>query len=178
MRTPRILILLTMLSAPAVATGQSFEVYGSAGPTVTDTGNSVAVGAGVSPTSRITLGFAFERTHLSSRTSTFQGGSSAFRGGTLLLGTAELRFAPAGRDRIGPYGLVGIAAGVSRPNVNDQFTNRISNGVRAVFFGGGVQVPFNERLAAFVEARPMLGTEGSDGILAIVPIRAGMSWRF
>ena len=178
MRLPCVPILLTLLLAPVVATGQSFELYGSAGPTVTDTGNSIAVGVGVSPTSRITLGFAFERTHLSGRTSTFEGGSSAFRGGTFQVGTAELRFGPFARDGVRPYGLVGVAAGVSRPNVNEQFTSRISNSVRAVFFGGGVQIPLNGRLGAFVETRPMLGIEGDDGILAIVPIRAGMAFRF
>lgn len=42
-----------------------------------------------------------------------------FRGGTLLLGTAELRFAPLGRRRWGPFALAGVAAGQSRRNVNE-----------------------------------------------------------
>jgi hypothetical protein len=136
-RTIPALILLMLLIAPGVANSQSLELFGSAGPTITDAGNSFTVGAGFSPTSRITMVFNFERTHLSSRTTRHASGFSSFRGGTLFLGTAEFRFAPFGRGRFGAFGLAGVAAGVSRPNVTDIFRDSVTNPVRAIFAGGG-----------------------------------------
>lgn len=172
------LIVLAMLISPAAANGQSFNVHGAAGPTITDAGNSLAVGVGFSPLSQLTIAVDFERTHLASRTSRDGGTISTFRGGTLFLGTAELRYAPRGRDRIGPYGLAGFAAGVSHPTVNDVFPTRVSNDVRAMFVGGGVHVPLRDRLAVFADVRMMFGEEGIDGIVAVAPVRAGMAWRF
>ena len=98
---------------PSAAHGQSFELYGSAGPTITDAGLSVAAGVGVSPTSQLTLLASIERTHLSSQNRRETDSTSYFRGGTYLLGSAELRFAPRGRDRVGPFAVAGFAAGVA-----------------------------------------------------------------
>ena len=57
------------------------------------------------------------------------------------LATGGLRVAFFGRDRVGPYVLGGFAAGVSHPNVNELFPDRVTNGVRAAFFGGGIHAP-------------------------------------
>ena len=171
-------MVLMVLLAPGVANAQSFALYGSAGPTIVDTGNSLAAGAGVSPTSRLSFVVAFERTHLSSRTSRDREVISNFRGGTLYLGTAEVRFSPFGRGRFGPFGLAGIAAGVSRPNVNAAFPTPVTNEVRAVFFGGGIDVPLSDRLTLFADARMTVGAEGNEGMVAVAPVRAGMAWRF
>lgn len=178
MRVIKGLGLLIMLVLPAAANGQSFALYGSAGPTITDKGNSFAVGAGVSATSRFDFVFSFDRTHLSSRTSREGDVVSHFRGGTLQLGTAEVRFMPFGHARVGPFALAGAAAGVSRPNVNEVFPNRITNGVRAVFFGGGINVPFGERFALVADVRMMAGSEGLEGVVAVAPVRGGIVWRF
>jgi Outer membrane protein beta-barrel domain len=172
-----ILIGLTLLMSRA-AQAQSFELYGSGGPTVTDAGNSFAVGAGFSPTSHFTFAFSFDRTHTSSRTTENFGRVSNYRGTTFYLGTAELRVAPFGRTRVRPFGLVGFAAGVSRPNVNEIFQDRVTNPVRAMFIGGGIEVPLDERFAIFADGRLMYGAEGTEGLLAIAPIRAGVAWRF
>jgi hypothetical protein len=171
-------MFMMLVVSPNVANGQSFELSGSAGPTIIDTGNSFAVGGGFSPTSRATIAFNFERTHIPSRTSRDGDVISSFRGGTLLLGTAELRFAPFGRCRLGPYGLAGVAAGLSRPNVNDIFTTPVTNQVRAVFAGGGVLVPLTERFNVFADVRMLIGGEGNDGIVGVAPVRAGLAWRF
>ena len=104
--------------------------------------------------------------------------TSYFRGGTYLLGSAELRFAPRGRDRVGPFAVAGFAAGLSRPNVNEVFRTPAANGARAVFGGGGVLVPLGQRLTASAEVRMLIGTEGSEGILAVAPVRVGVAWRF
>lgn len=178
MQHSRVLLFLVLLLAPGIADAQSFGLYGSAGPTITDAGNSFGVGAGLSPTSRLSFVFGFERTHLSSRTTRDRDTVSNFRGGTLSLGTAEVRFAPFGRGRVGPFALAGIAAGVSRPNVNDVFPDPVTNDVRAFFFGGGIDVPLGDRLSVFADARMTVGTEGYDGIVAVAPLRAGVVWRF
>jgi hypothetical protein len=178
MRVIPALLSLLLLVWPCAASGQSFLLQGSAGPTLFDTGHSLAAGIGFSPASRLSILVDFERTHLSSRSrSDGQGSISSFRGGTLTLGTAELRVALFDRDRVGPYGLAGFAAGVSRPNVNEQFPDRVTNDVRALFFGGGIHVPLKERLSFFVDGRMMLGAEAGE-LLAVAPIRAGVAWRF
>jgi hypothetical protein len=178
MRVMSVLLLLPSLVFPRIASGQSFVLQGSAGPTLVDTGYSVAGGLGFSPTSHLTVLFDVERTHLASRLSSDgRGGFAGFRGGTLTLATAQLRVAPLGRDRIGPYGLAGFAAGVSHPNVNEMFPNAVTNDVRAVFFGGGIHVPLKARLNLFADARMMLGAEAGE-LLAVAPIRAGLAWRF
>ena len=173
MRTIRNLIFLTLLAWPGVATGQSFELFGAAGPTMIDSGNSLAAGAGFSATQTLTIVASFERTHIASRTS-----PTKFRGGTLLLGTAELRFAPFGRRRWGPFALAGVAAGQSRPNVNEDFPNGVTNDVRGMLVGGGLHVPLNDRLAVFGDVRWILGADGNEEFVAVVPVRGGVAWRF
>ena len=168
-----------LLSLPVVARGQGVSVYGAAGPVLTDTGYSVAGGLGLAPSSRFTFLFSAERSHLPSRHDVSPGSSSHFRGGTFTLGSAELRASLFGRDRISPYGLVGFAAGRSRPNVNDVFPTPVVETVRAPFAGGGVQVPIGEHVNLFADLRLMLivGTE-ADSLYALAPLRAGLSWRF
>ena len=95
-----------------------------------------------------------------------------------MLGTGEVRFAPFGRGRLGPFGLAGIAGGVSHPNVNDVFPTRVTNEVRALFLGGGIDVPLSDRLSIFADARMTVGAGGTEGIVAVAPLRAGVAWRF
>ena len=179
MRVVTCLVLPLLFLSAHVSGAQSLELYGAAGPTIHDAGNSFAAGAGFSPHPRLTLVFSFDRTHLSTQTSTDRRGViSSFRGGTLFLGTAELRVVPFGRDRFGPYGVAGLAAGVSRPNVNHLFPQRVTNQVRALMVGGGAQVPLAERVRVFGDVRIMFGAEGVEGIVAVVPARVGVAWVF
>lgn len=179
MRTVPILVLLLMLSAARTAQAQSFELFGAAGPTLVDAGNSLAIGAGVTPTSTWSFRFNVERTHLSTRINRYENGFATFRGGTLLLGSAEAQFVPLGRHRAGPYGLAGIAAGEWRANVNDLFPGPANTyNVRTVFAGGGIQIPFRERLAFFGDVRWMIGADENEGLVAVAPIRAGLTFRF
>jgi hypothetical protein len=172
------LVVLILLATPWIARAQSFVLQGSAGPTLINSGYSLAGGVGFSPTSRLAVLVDVERTHLSSQLrSDGRGGLAGYRGGTLTLGSAQLRVTPFGRDRIGPYGLVGFAAGVSRPNVNETFSNPVTNDVRAMFFGGGIHVPLKERVSLFADGRMMIGAEAGE-LLAVAPIRAGVAFRF
>lgn len=172
------LVSLLLLACPPLASGQSFGLQGSGGPTLVETGYSLAGGIGFLPSSRLTVLLDVERTHLSSQVrSDGRGGVSGFRGGTLTLVAAHLRVTPFGHDRVGPYGLAGFAAGVSRPNVTELFPDRVTNDVRAVFFGGGIHVPLGERISLFADGRMMVGTEAGE-LLAVAPLRTGIAWRF
>ena len=178
MRAISVLFVLTMLVWPADAHAQSFTMHASGGPTITDSGYSVAAGLGVIATSHLTFDFNVERTHLSSEvTRGTRGVISSFRGGTLTLGAAQLRVSVFDSNRVGPYGVVGFAAGVSRPNVNELFPNPTTNDVRAMFFGGGIHAPLTDRVSAFADVRMMIGAEGIEGIVAVVPLRAGLAFR-
>lgn len=178
MRVVPAFLSLLLLIFPRLASGQSFVAQASAGPTLVDAGYSIAGGLGFSPTTRLSILFEVERTHLSSRlTSDGRGGLAGFRGGTMTLASAQLRVVPFGHARIGPYGLAGFAAGVSHPNVNEMFPDPVTNDVRAIFFGGGVHVPLKERFNVFADARMLLGAEAGE-LLAVAPIRAGIAWRF
>jgi len=173
------LFVLVVLVGPADAQAQAFTMHASGGPTITDSGYSVAAGVGVIATSHLTFDFNVERTYLSTEvTRDTRSVISSFRGGTLTLGAAQLRVSVFDSNRVGPYGVVGFAAGVSRPNVNDLFPKPITNGVRAMFFGGGIHAPLTDHVSAFADVRITIGVEGIDGIVAVVPLRAGLAFRF
>jgi len=172
------LLCLSLVACPATASAQSFTVEGAAGPTLTDSGHSLAAGFGVMPIPRVGLLFEIERTHLSTQVhSDGRGGSKAFRGGTLTLGSAQVRVVPLGPDRVGPYGLAGFAGGVSRPTVNDRFPTRVTNGVLATFFGGGIHVPLTKQMSVFADARMLVGAEAGEPV-AVAPLRGGLAWHF
>src|SRR4030095_1972998 len=63
------LILLLFLATPGIASAQSFVLQGSAGPTLGDSGYSLAGENGYSPRSHLSVLFDVECTHLSSRLS-------------------------------------------------------------------------------------------------------------
>ena len=173
-------LMLSVLLVSSHASGQSVVLQGSAGPTITDAGYSAAAGIGLSATSRLTVLFGVERAHLSSRFTTDSLGrlTSALRGGTLTFGAAEVRATLLRRDRVSPYALGGFGAGVSRPHVNDRFPDRVTNQARVLFAGGGLHVPFGERISVFGDVRMVFGAEGLEGIVAFAPVRAGVAWRF
>jgi hypothetical protein len=179
MRIIRFIFIVLLLATPAMAHAQGLSVQAAAGPTLGDTGFSLAAGFAFSPTSRITLVGNIERSHLPSRLEQHPGGVSYFRGGTFTLGAAELQVSLFPRGRVSPYGLVGFGAGRSRPNVTDIFPTPVDNRVSAPFAGGGLRVPLAPRLSLFTDLRLALivGTE-SDDLYALTPLRAGFSWQF
>jgi hypothetical protein len=172
-----VLVSLALLGARS-ASAQSWAVQGSAGPTVGDPGHSVAVGVGWSPWSRVTLLVSAERTHLAGETGRTAEGFWNVRGGTLYLATAEVRVTPLGRHRVGPIVLAGMATGVSRPNVNATFPNRVTNDAGAMFIGGGLHVPLRGNVALVADGRFVVGADGAEGLVVVAPVRAGVAWRF
>jgi opacity protein-like surface antigen len=174
-----LLLLLSIMGAPSVAEAQALAVHAAAGPTLVDAGYSFAAGVSYSPTSRLTLLFQYDHSHINSRTTGDGRGSvTNFRGGTLFLGSAELRVTPFRRDRIGPYGLAGLAAGLSRPNVNAVFPDRVNNRAGGLVLGGGMHFPVNDRFSAFADVRMIVGAEGVEGMFGVAPVRAGVAWAF
>ncbi|MGE3513334.1 MAG: hypothetical protein AB7N65_31125, partial [Vicinamibacterales bacterium] len=152
MRIIPLMASLLLLACPLSAEAQSLVLQASAGPTLVDPGFSVAAGLGVAPFSRVDLLVEIERTYLATRSSSDgRGGGSSFRGGTGILATGLARVMPLGRTRIRPYGVAGFAAGYSRPTVNAQFPDPVTNDVRALVVGGGILVPFRERVHLFAD---------------------------
>ncbi len=179
MRLMPAILGIVLFVGPAVARGQTVALHAAAGPTLGDSGYSVAAGLGVSPASRLTISGNIERSHLVSRRQEYPGSVSYFRGGTFTLASAELRLSLFGRDRISPYALAGFAVGRSRPTVNDVFPDRAVHGVRAPFAGGGIHVPVGPRVTVFADVRLALVIgNAADDLYALVPLRAGLSWRF
>jgi opacity protein-like surface antigen len=177
----RVLATLTLLLVASTngADAQTLGVHAAGGPTLVDAGYSFAAGLNYAPTSRLALLFQYDHTHINSRTTgDGRGTVTNFRGGTLSLGSAELRVTPFRHDRIGPYGLAGVAVGISTPNVNAVFPTRVTNKAGGLALGGGMHVPFGDRIAAFADVRIIVGAEGDDGVLGVAPVRAGLLWRF
>ena len=178
--------LLALVVAPAAAQAQSFNpsfsVQAAAGPTVVNSGHTVAAAIGFSPWSRVTFLVEVQRTELSSRVtpSAFNNRSPyiEFRGGTITAVSGEVRVALFPPDRITPYVLAGFGGGESRPTVNQHFPEAVRNDVGFVFFGGGVQVPVRNHLSVFGDFRVIGGPEGYDSMIVMYPVRIGMAWRF
>jgi len=179
----RIVCVVSLLSllVPAVASAQSgapsVSLQAAAGPTLVDPGYNVSAAVGFSPLSRVTLFLDVQRTHLSSRTTRGDDGSSAFRGGTMTAVSGEVRVGLWPAHRVTPYVLAGLGAGKSRPNVNETFPVAVTNDTRFAFLGGGVHVPLRDGLSVFGDARILLGEEANE-LLVMLPVRVGVAWRF
>jgi hypothetical protein len=91
--------------------------------------------------------------------------------------SGEVRLALWPAQRVTPYVLAGLGAGVSRPTVTETFPDEVTNDVRFTLFGGGVHVPLRDRLSLFDDARLLVGAEAGE-TLAIVPVSVGIAWRF
>jgi hypothetical protein len=168
-------------SAPSDAGGEGRErlsLRAAAGPTLIGGGNVLSAAFGYSPASRLELLLNVERTHLPFQLERFPDGYSATRGGTMAFVSGELRLALLPADRVSPFAMVGVGGGVSRPNVNDEFPDRVRNDLRVLYLGGGVRVPLRRGFSLLGDVRAMLALEGYDGVLGLWPVRAGLAWRF
>ena len=174
------LLLLTMpagVSAQTSATASGPEgrisVYASAGPTLMDAGNSLSAGVGFTPTPRLTVTVSLQRDHLDYRSEEF----FSFRGGTVTTVAGEARFNVAPGQRVSPYVFGGMGKGLSRPNVVNEFDNRVSNPAATIFAGAGLQVAIDHRFSIVGDARFVLVAERDD-IGGMWPVRLGLAYRF
>lgn len=172
-------VLAWWIAATAgVAGAQTLDLRATIGPTLVDAGLSVAAEAGLAPAAAIAIVGGVERSRLDSRTRRDgRYGVTTFRGGALTVGTLGLRLQWPRQTRLAPYLVAGYAGGRSRPTVNAAFPNRITNDVRAVFGGAGLAWAVGPRLRVVVDARMLVGDEAHE-LLALIPLRAGMAWRF
>ena len=177
------LVVALLVSAGLGRAEGQVVLKAAAGPTLIDTGYNVSAAVGFLPASRLTLLAGFERTHLSSRSEYVQTPSgprisSGFRGGTMTGASGALRVSlfPAGRPT--PYVIAGGGIGQSRPTVNEIYRDPRTNDVRFLMAGAGLDIPVGERVSVFGDARILFGSEGNEGLLGVVPVRAGLSWRF
>ena len=157
---------------------QHLSVQLAGGLTLIGGGNVLSTAFGYSPASRLELLLNVERNHLPFQLKRFTDGFSATRGGTMTFVSGELRLALLPADRMSPFAMAGAGGGVSRPNVNAEFPDRVRNELRVLYFGGGVRVPLRRGFSLLGDARAILALEGNDGVLAVWPVRVGVAWRF
>ena len=173
--------VLGFMLVPSVAAGQTpgarFRADAAAGLLVNDKGNTVSAAFAYAPARRLELVLNVERIHVPFQRHEYENGFSVSRGGTLTFVSGDVRFVPVPEARVSPFVLVGGGAGQSRPNVNDEFSDPVTNALRVMYAGGGVRVPFGRGLSVSADARVVVGLE-RDVALLMIPIRAGVAWSF
>ena len=180
----RMLFAVSVLSsvAPAIAAGQStgtrVSVQGAVGTDINAGGDNQSASIGISPNERLDILITAERFHWPTEVRRSDARDlSATRGGTTQLISAEVRVLPFTSNRISPYVLASAGRGISRPNVNDIFPDRVTNDATVLFIGGGVRIPVTARLSAFADMRFGIQAE-RDSISGLAPVRGGVGWRF
>ena len=154
-----------------------FSVQLAAGSHLRDGGNLQALSFGYAPWRSFTLLVQVERAHIPTRRRTHPDGFSATRGGTLTWISGEVRYAMPLAERVSPYVVAGSGAGRARPNVNDVFPDPVTNVAQGFYAGGGLRVPLTSRVEVFGDLRVLLMIE-RDAAHAMLPVRAGLAWRF
>jgi hypothetical protein len=179
-----VLALLVVTPAQAADEGRSaqpdrFSVDLGVGSHLKDGGNLQSLSFGYTPWRALTLLVNVERDHVPTRRRSYPDGYSVTRGGTLTTVSGELRYTVPVGERVLSYGLVGRGAGRSHPNVSDIFPNRVTRTADVLYVGGGVRVPLRPPLAVFVDAKFLIHVDREgEGLGAMLPIRAGVTWRF
>jgi hypothetical protein len=182
LRLPFAITLLTLL-LPAVAAGQEtgigVSVQGAAGSHFGDGGDTQSLGLGVWFGERFGVVVNAERSHVPTDVTFYADGYAATRGATTRFVSGEFRYVPVTYKRLSPYVIAGIGRGVSHPNVNEFFPNRVTHTVMLVFPGFGASVRMTDHLSAFADLRIMFQSrQGEPDAGMFGPIRGGLAWRF
>ena len=175
--------LVMLIGAPAYAQGRGalrrFSVDLGLGSHVREGGDVESLSVGFALSRIVSLAATVERSHIPTRRSTYPGGSSATRNGTLASVSGEFRLTIPVGARWTPYGVVGRGVGESVLNVNEFFPNPITRTADVVYAGGGVRYSLGPALALFSDAKLILVMgRGADDLSARLPVRAGVSFRF
>jgi hypothetical protein len=193
MRSMRAVIVVALVLAPCALAAQPagaeqppsagsagfqprFSVHAAAGLTI-QAGNVQSASIGYSPVPRLSFLVNLERNHVPTRVERYTGGFAATRGGTMQVVSGEVRFDLLSGRRSSPYILAGAGRGVSRPNVNDVFTDRVRNDLTVVFAGTGVRVPVGRNVSVFGDVRFALAAE-RDVVMPSLPVRGGVTLHF
>jgi hypothetical protein len=181
----RLLLVVTALSfvSPAIAAGQGtgirVSVQGAIGSHIGDGGDAQSLSLGVSFGERFGVVVNAERSHVPTHVTFFDNGYDASRGATTRFVSGEFRYVPVTWKRLSPYVIAGVGRGVSRPNVNDIFPDRVRHTVTLQFPGVGVRVRMTEHLSAFADIRFMFQSRrGEPDAGGFGPIRGGLAWQF
>lgn len=181
----RLLFAVTVLSfvSPAVAAGQgtgiSVSVQGAIGSHIGDGGDAQSLSLGVSFGERFGVVVNAERSYVPTEVTFFEDGYSTSRGATTRFISGEFRYVPVTYKRISPYVIAGVGRGVSRPNVNEFFPDRVTHTVMLQFAGFGARVLLTEHLSAFADIRFMFQSRrGEPDAGGFGPVRGGLAWRF
>ena len=174
-----VLSVLPATVAVAQEPGIGVSVQGAAGSHLGDRGDTRSIGLGLSFGRRFQVVVNAERSHVPSDVTFFADGYAATRGATTTFVSGEFRYVPISYRRLSPYVLVGAGRGVSRPNVDAFFPDRVEHDVLLVFPGFGARVRLTGHLDAFADLRLMLQSRvGEPDAGVFGPIRGGLAWRF
>ena len=159
-----------------------FSVHVGAGGTIPHAdegaGTLQTVSFGLSPTPKLTILVGGVRIHRPPYVRSYSdGGSSTTRGGTAQFAIGEVRFAFRPDGRASPYVMAGGGLGVSRPNVSQNFPDRVTDPAYVMFSGGGLVVPLGPHLRVSGDVGFLLLGE-TDVPRLILPVRAGLAWQF
>jgi hypothetical protein len=168
---------------PAVAaaqdTGVGVSVQGAIGSHFADGGDTQSIGLGIWFGKRFGVVVNAERSHVPTDVTFYENGYAATRGATTRFASGEFRYVPVTYKRISPYVLVVVGFGVSRPNVNEFFPDRVEHDVTLQGPGFGGSVLVTEHLSAFADLRMMFQSRrGEPDAGGFAPIRGGLAWRF
>jgi len=104
---------------------------------------------------------------------------AATRSATTRFISGEFRYVPVTYKRLSPYVLVLVGHGVSHPNVNEFFPDRVTHRATLQGPGFGVRVHLAEHLSAFADLRFMFQSRsGEPDAGGFGPVRSGLAWRF
>ena len=165
--------------AASGAPERRLSVEGAAGLQLSYRGSMQSIAFGFAPTPSLTLLVSAERSYVRDEIEQYENGYDFERGGTELFVSAELRYAFFPTRRVSLSVLGGTGRGISRPNVNEFFPDKIERGIHVVYYGAGVRIPVRPRLDAFVDARVIMALEAKSDYFGVrFPVRAGVAWRF
>jgi hypothetical protein len=189
MRLVILVLAMFVWFIPAAAAGQTaaestdreesgrLSIHVAGGPLISS-GSVVSAAFGFSPTSRLRLLLNVERDRLPFESKNIDGGTSITRGGTLTFASGEVRVLILSATRVSPFAMVGAGAGAWRATVNETFPDPLEDDLRVFYFGGGVRIPLRRGFSLWGDVRGSLALTGDDGVTAVWPVRAGLSWRF
>lgn len=181
-------VVLLVVGAPARAQVERvttdpprrFSIEFGLGSHVSDGGDAQLVSFGYHPHRDMTVLVNVERDYLPTRVTHYPDGYAATRNGMLAFVSGEFRYTVPIGSRVSPYAFAGTGLGVQRPNVNEFFPHPPNNAAVHVFYlGGGAKLRLHPRLDLLVDGRFMLfAARQADGFGALLPVRAGLAWRF
>jgi hypothetical protein len=165
------------LALPALASAQGsgvgVSVQGAAGADVRAGGNNQSIALGLAPGRRLELLISAERLHLPMQSE----GTGVTRGGTARFISGEIRVMPFTAGRVRPYLLASVGRGESRPTVNAQFPDPVTNTTWMLFGGAGATLDLTDHVGLFADVRAGIQSE-RDTIALRTPVRAGIALRF